>query len=68
MIRAEAGMRRTLSQRQRGLPVILGPQGFDDSDVELAKEVAAWVAVAVGNAATAARTSDELSLLPTVGM
>jgi len=48
--------------------VILGPQGFDDSDVELAKEVAAWVAVAVGNAATAARTSDELSLLPTVGM
>jgi len=61
-------MRRTLSQRQPDCPVILGPQGFDDSDVELAKEVAAWVVVAVGNAATAARTSDELSHLPTVGM
>jgi hypothetical protein len=59
-------MRRTLSQRQPGLPVILGPQGFDDSDVVLAKEVAAWVAVAVGNAETAARTSDDLTLLRTV--
>jgi GAF domain-containing protein len=33
---------------------------FDDTDIELAQEVAAWVAVAVGNAETAARTSDDL--------
>jgi GAF domain-containing protein len=33
---------------------------FDDSDIELAQEVAAWVAVAVGNAEAAARTSDDL--------
>jgi GAF domain-containing protein len=33
---------------------------FDDSDIELAQEVAAWVAIAVGNAEAAARTSDDL--------
>jgi GAF domain-containing protein len=37
------------------------PKVFDDTDVELAQEVAAWVAVAVGNAEAAARTSDDLS-------
>ena len=36
------------------------PKVFDDSDIELAQEVAAWVAVAVGNAEAAARTSDDL--------
>jgi GAF domain-containing protein len=36
------------------------PKVFDDNDVELAEEVAAWVAVAVGNAEAAARTSDDL--------
>jgi GAF domain-containing protein len=33
---------------------------FDDTDIELAQEVAAWVAIAVGNAEAAARTSDDL--------
>ena len=42
------------------------PKAFDDSDVELAKEIAAWVAVAIGNAETASRTSDDLALLRTV--
>jgi GAF domain-containing protein len=42
------------------------PNVFDDSDIELAQEVAAWVAVAVGNAETAARTSDDLIQLRTV--
>jgi GAF domain-containing protein len=42
------------------------PKVFDDRDVELAQEVAAWVAVAVGNAEAAARTSDDLTLLRTV--
>jgi GAF domain-containing protein len=42
------------------------PKAFDDSDVELAKEIAAWVAVAIGNAETASRTRDDLSLLRTV--
>ena len=41
---------------------------FDDHDVELAEEVAAWVAVAVGNAEAAARTSEDLTLLRTVMM
>jgi GAF domain-containing protein len=36
------------------------PKVFDDSDIELAQEVAAWVAVAVGNADAANRTSDDL--------
>jgi GAF domain-containing protein len=42
------------------------PKVFDDSDVELAQEVAAWIAVAVGNAEAAARTSDDLTQLRTV--
>ena len=41
---------------------------FDDSDIELAQEVAAWVAVAVGNAEAAARISDGLIQLRTVMM
>jgi GAF domain-containing protein len=44
------------------------PKVFDDSDVELAQEVAAWIAVAVGNAEAAARTSDDLTQLRTVMM
>jgi GAF domain-containing protein len=39
------------------------PQFMDDHDVELADEVAAWVAVAVGNAEAAARSIDDLSHL-----
>jgi GAF domain-containing protein len=42
------------------------PKVFDDSDIELAQEVAAWIAVAVGNAEAAARTSDGLIQLRTV--
>jgi GAF domain-containing protein len=41
---------------------------FDDQDVELAEEVAGWVAVAVGNAEATARTNDDLTLLRTVMM
>jgi GAF domain-containing protein len=44
------------------------PKVFDDHDVELAQEVAAWVAVAVGNAEAAARTTDDLIQLRTVMM
>src|SRR5215216_63794 len=44
------------------------PKVFDDSDIELAQEVAAWVAVAVANAEAAARTSDDLTQLRTVMM
>jgi GAF domain-containing protein len=44
------------------------PRVFDDSDVELAEEVAAWVAVAVGNAEASARTSQDLAELRTVMM
>jgi GAF domain-containing protein len=44
------------------------PKVFDDSDIELAQEVAAWVAVAVGNAEAAARTSNDLTQLRTVMM
>ena len=40
----------------------------DDSDLELAQEVAAWVAVAVGNAEAAARTSEDLTQLRTAMM
>jgi GAF domain-containing protein len=43
-------------------------QVFDDHDVELAEEVAAWVAVAVGNAEASARTSKDLTELRTVMM
>jgi GAF domain-containing protein len=42
------------------------PQVFDDSDVELADELAAWVAVAVVNAEATARTSQDLAELRTV--
>jgi GAF domain-containing protein len=42
------------------------PNLFDDHDVELAEEVAAWVAVAVGNAEATARTSEDLAQLRTV--
>jgi GAF domain-containing protein len=44
------------------------PKIFDDTDIELAQEVAAWVAVAVGNAEAAARTNDDLIQLRTVMM
>ena len=44
------------------------PKVFDDSDVESAQEVAAWIAVAVGNAEAAARTSEDLTQLRTVMM
>ena len=44
------------------------PKVFDDDDLELAQEVAAWIAVAVGNAEAAARISDGLIQLRTVMM
>jgi GAF domain-containing protein len=39
------------------------PGVIDDHDVELGEEVAAWVAIAIGNAEAAARTSEDLSHL-----
>ena len=44
------------------------PQVIDDNDVELANEVAAWVAIAIGNAEAAARTSEDLTQLRTAMM
>ena len=44
------------------------PNLFDDTDIELAQEVAAWVAVAVGNAEAAARSSEDLTHLRTAMM
>jgi GAF domain-containing protein len=44
------------------------PQVVDDSDLELAQEVPAWVAVAVGNAEAVARTSEDLTHLRTAMM
>jgi GAF domain-containing protein len=44
------------------------PQAFGEHDLVLAEEVAAWVAIAVGNAEAAARTSDDLNLLRTTMM
>jgi GAF domain-containing protein len=44
------------------------PQAFSHHDVDLAEEVAAWLAVAVGNAEAAARTSDDLTQLRIVMM
>jgi GAF domain-containing protein len=44
------------------------PRIVDDNDVELAEEVAAWVAIAVGNAEAAARTSEDLTHLRTAMM
>jgi GAF domain-containing protein len=41
------------------------PQAFGEPDLVAAEEVAAWVALAVGNAEAAARTGDDLSLLRT---
>jgi GAF domain-containing protein len=38
-------------------------QIFDDQDIELAQEVAAWVAVAVGNAEAASRNRQDLTQL-----
>ena len=44
------------------------PRVIDDQDIELAEEVAAWVAIAVGNAEAAARTRDDLAQLRTAMM
>jgi len=44
------------------------PNLFDDHDIELAEEVAAWVAIAIGNAEAAARTSEDLTQLRTMMM
>jgi ANTAR domain len=44
------------------------PQAFSRHDVDLAEEVTAWIAVAVGNAEAAARTSDDLTQLRIVMM
>jgi len=43
-------------------------QVIDDTDLEVAEEVAAWVAIAVGNAEATARTSEDLSQLRTAMM
>ena len=44
------------------------PRFLDDNDVEIAEEVAAWVAIAVGNAEAAARTSEDPNHLRTAMM
>jgi GAF domain-containing protein len=44
------------------------PRLFDDQDLEVAEEVAAWVAIAVGNAEAAARTREDLTQLRTAMM
>jgi GAF domain-containing protein len=44
------------------------PQVFDDEDLLLAEEIAAWVAIAIGNAEAAARTSEDLAQLRMVMM
>ena len=44
------------------------PQVIDDHDIELAEEVAAWLAIAIGNAEAAARTSEDLTQLRTAMM
>ena len=44
------------------------PRVIDDHDIELAEEVAAWVAIAIGNAEAAARTRDDLTELRTAMM
>jgi GAF domain-containing protein len=41
---------------------------IDDHDIELAQEVAAWIAIAIGNAEAAARTSEDLTQLRTAMM
>jgi GAF domain-containing protein len=44
------------------------PKVFDDEDLLLAEEIAAWVAIAIGNAEAAARTSEDLAQLRMVMM
>jgi GAF domain-containing protein len=44
------------------------PQVLDDQDIELAEEVAACVAIAVGNAEATVRTSEDLTQLRIVMM
>src|SRR4029453_72268 len=44
------------------------PRVIDDHDIEIAEEVAAWVAIAIGNAEAAARTSEDLTHLRTAMM
>ena len=44
------------------------PKVFDDDDLLLAEEIAAWVAIAIGNAEAAARTSEDLAQLRMVMM
>jgi GAF domain-containing protein len=39
------------------------PRFLDDRDVELAEDIAAWIAIAIGNAEAAAKTSEDLSNL-----
>jgi GAF domain-containing protein len=41
------------------------PRVVDDHDVELAEEVAGWLAIAIGNAEAAARTREDLTQLRT---
>jgi GAF domain-containing protein len=43
-------------------------QVIDDTDLELAEEVAAWVAITIGNAEATARTSEDLSQMRTAMM
>jgi GAF domain-containing protein len=44
------------------------PRVIDDHDIELAQEVAAWLAIAIGNAEAAVRTSEDLTYLRTAMM
>jgi GAF domain-containing protein len=44
------------------------PRVVDDHDVELAEEIAGWVAVAIGNAEAASRTREDLTHLRTAMM
>jgi GAF domain-containing protein len=44
------------------------PQAFGEKDVVLAEEVAAWIAVAIGNAQAVAQTSEDLEQLRTAMM
>jgi GAF domain-containing protein len=44
------------------------PQAFSEQDVVLGEEVAGWIAIAIGNAEAAARTSEDLAHLRTAMM
>ena len=44
------------------------PKVFDDQDLDLAEEVAAWVAVAIGNSEAVAGSSEDLTQLRIVMM